>query len=195
MVRLHHLFLDGDESVLKTLSDYFLGNRRGAMTRIRDFIQTRRDRIRERLTPERRRTLRVRTGGKNFDLQDCFQRLNEEYFQGKLDCLVTWGYRRIGTKRSIRLGSYSDRTGVIRVNPVLDRPFVPFYVLDAVLYHEMIHHSLGAEEHHGRRVTHHKAFKETEKKFRHRHRADSWIKHNLSKLGEAERRITPHSRL
>ncbi len=182
-VRLHHMFLDANESVLVSLSGYISGNSNPINKTLKNFIKEHEEKIRK--PPESRKSKRTRImpQGSYFNLQESFERLNQNYFEGRVDCLITWGNRRKRYgQQSIQLGSYSPKTKIIRMSPRLDRSFVPCYVLDDIVYHEMLHHLLDVKKHNGRRVCHHEAFRKMEKNFIHRERARLWIKKNLSRL-------------
>lgn len=65
---------------------------------------------------------------------------------------ITWGPRRQPGRTNIRLGSYDPKRRLIRINPVLDHPDVPDFVLRYVVWHELVHHQLmanGAGHGHG----------------------------------------------
>lgn len=74
--------------------------------------------------------------GRQYDLYELFHRLNERFFGGALTPgPLSWGVRRAHS----RTGIYDPATGGIRLSPVLDGPGVPGYVVEFVLYHEMLH--------------------------------------------------------
>ncbi|MFH0845168.1 MAG: hypothetical protein V1930_06795 [Pseudomonadota bacterium] len=183
LVRLHHMFLSADESVLGSLSEYISGKSKGPDPMISAFIRKNKDKIRKSLAHQYPRARKLLLRGRYFDLQMLYERLNKVYFKGNMDCAITWGYRkRSFRQKSVRLGSYSPRTNIIRINPVLDRDFVPQYVINDVIYHEMLHADLGTERDRGRRLYHHKTFKEKEGSHIHNVKARLWIKTNLSRL-------------
>jgi hypothetical protein len=78
------------------------------------------------------------TQGSHHDLLSIFAGLNDKYFGGTIDALVTWG--RVGPNRTaesqprttIKLGSYSAVERLIRIHPVLDKPWVPRYFVSYV---------------------------------------------------------------
>jgi hypothetical protein len=181
-VRLHHLFLDADEGIIQALADYISGNTGRAIRIIREFIREHRSKIRAKAIPKAR-NVNIRHQGRHFNLLDSFHALNEGYFGGSISSSITWG-KRVGHRRgsSIRLGSYSPSSNIIRINPALDRDFVPNYVLDAIIYHERLHRHLGFQYAGGRRLSHYARFKELERGFVHYERARLWIKNNLPLL-------------
>jgi len=181
-VRLHHLFRGADEGVLKALGEYISGNSRRSLRVIRDFIREHSFKIRQRPLAASRK-IRIMHQGRYFNLLDSFKDLNEQYFGGGIDCSITWGKRMKHSRhRSIRLGSYSPASKIIRINPMLDREFVPRYVVDSITYHEMLHSLLGFKYLERRRLSHYREFKEMEKRFIHQDRAKLWIKNNLNFL-------------
>ena len=87
------------------------------------------------------RQLNLRHEGKHFDLRRIFDRLNNRYFRGRLrDYEVMWSRRRKHRpKNHFVFGTIQEEDRVIRINPLLDQPFVPLWFLQYVLYHEMLH--------------------------------------------------------
>jgi len=182
-VRLHQMFLDAAEDVLRALAAFI---RRPCVRQkhlLRAFIRSHERMIRPARVPEKPKGSRLRPEGKHVDLRACFQKLNEVHFSGRLGCAITWGTRKRGRRpRSIRLGSYCTDKRIIRIHPVLDSPAVPAYVIEDVLYHEMLHHELGMVRSNGRLLSHHREFKAKEKAFPHSARAREWIRKNISWL-------------
>jgi len=182
-IRLHHMFLDADEAVLTSLVAYVSGSLHQVGGWLRAFIQENWIKIRKRRGTHNPRPARIDPQGRYVSLQDAFERLNTAYFEDKVHCAITWGNRkrRPGKKR-VRLGSYSPYSNVIRINPLLDRRGVPSYVIDHVVYHEMLHQQLGIRKRNGRRLGHHEAFREKEKAFARLEEAQTWMRENFSRL-------------
>jgi predicted SprT family Zn-dependent metalloprotease len=182
-IRLHHMFLQADESVWKAVAGFLSGRRETDRKRLRAFIRRHENKIRKSRGPGRERRPRIRHAGRFFHLGAVFDDLNGRLFQETLICAITWGYRR---KRpgmgQVRLGSYSPKTGLIRINPILDRSFVPLYVIEDIVHHEMLHCHLGTVKGNGRTLTHHKTFKTMERAFSDYERAKQWIKRNMHRL-------------
>jgi len=174
-VRLHRIFLGADGGTLDEIAS-FIKRGRGKMPGFRTFI----NRMSASIKHKPPRPSPVRTTGKWRDLQIIFERLNKEYFGGKLVSAITWGS---GTpKRSVRmrtLGSYSSRTDTIRINPVLDKITVPAYYIEFVVYHEMLHAALGIHEKNGRRSVHTHVFRERERLFKEYERALRWERKSI----------------
>ncbi len=162
-VRLHRMFAAADDRLLEEVAA-FLKNRHVAMPRFRQFIRNHRD-----LFPAKRpNRVFLTTSGRFHDLRTLFDDINERYFNGAVKAAITWGAgcsRRVVRKRT--LGSYSERSNLIRINPVLDRRTVPRYYVAFVVYHEMLHAALGISRTGGRRQMHTAEFREREKLFEH----------------------------
>ena len=74
--------------------------------------------------------------GVMYDLEEMFQEINGRFFKGVLSpCRLEWGRQRAHN----RTGLYDPAARCIRISPVLDDPSVPSYVVEFVLYHEMLH--------------------------------------------------------
>jgi SprT-like family len=179
-VRLHGMFLDAPSRVLKALAR-FVQTPEPQLKRqvIRLYRETGLDRTGN--AAPATRTVTLRHQGVFFDLKELFDRLNEDYFGGKVQVLITWG-RRNGRpgRRSVHFGSYNWDRRLIRVNPSLDRCFVPRYFIEYIIYHEMLHADLGFHrDGQGRRSAHSKEFQGREARFRHYERARDWERRNL----------------
>ena len=74
--------------------------------------------------------------GKHFDLHAMFDELNARFFaRGLRKPHLGWSTR--GWRR--QFGSYDPGPNQILLNKRMDRPEVPAYVVEYVLYHEMLH--------------------------------------------------------
>jgi hypothetical protein len=182
-VRLHQMFLDAAEEVLRALAAFIRRPTYRHKSLLRTFIRSHEEKIRPAETLAKPRTPRLCPEGKHVDLKDCFDNLNTVYFGGRLGCAITWGMKKRGRRpRTIRLGSYCTDKRIIRIHPALDSPAVPGFVIEDVLYHEMLHHELGMVRTNGRVLSHHRVFKAKEKAFPHSARAREWIQKNISWL-------------
>ena len=117
------------------------------------------------------------------DIDVMFERLNREYFNGKIQATVKWG-RDVKTqnKRGFRYGSYDENKKLIRLHPRLKQEFVPLYVLELTLYHEMCHQFAPSYKKNGSWQSHHPEFKKKEKEYRNFKDARNWEKNNWHKL-------------
>jgi len=112
--------------------------------------------------------------GRHHSLTAAFDRVNRDYFSGTLPCPgLTW--RRMRATR--KLGQYDALRDLITLNAALDAPSVPEYVIDYVLYHELLHKTLGTQRVNGRRRVHTPEFRKAERQFRHFKEARTFIAH------------------
>jgi predicted metal-dependent hydrolase len=175
-VRLHHMFLAAEPGVVKALSEWIRRPRAKRSGEALDaFIRANRHLIRQK--QPRRRTIRVRTRGRHFDLKRLYDEVNEAHFGGEIKAHITWGQmpKRRGRRRSIRFGSYSHELGLIRIHPLLDQEFVPEYFVRYIVYHEMLHAHLGVSESEtGRRMVHTAEFRKMEEAYPDYDKALTW---------------------
>ena len=181
-IRLHHMFIEADDNVLPALANFLLGRRSGSRVLDR-FIERNGNRIGR---PNRRRRVR----GLHYDLKRIRDAVNRTYFDGRLDTTICWGRASRGSRRSIRLGSYSFDEGLIRIHPVLDQAAVPPSVVVAVVHHEMLHCALGARRQGGRRMVHTREFRERERNYLLYDRSVQWEKDHLVDLLRNQKRST-----
>jgi len=169
-VRLHRMFLNADNQVIGEII-VFLKNRKGDMPHFRRFVRNNK----EQLPKKPPQKVSVTTRGRFYDLRELFDELNEQYFGGMIKTVITWGVK--SSRCSVRkrtLGSYSGRSDLIRINPVLDRKSVPRYFVAFVVYHEMLHAAIGISRQGGRRRLHCREFKKREMLFGDYERAIAW---------------------
>ena len=179
-LRLHHMFLDAPESVVQAIADYAGRGRRKAGPVLDEYIRRQQPLIRQ---ERHSKESELEPQGRWFDLQRLFDKLNEEHFQGGIQARIGWG-RMPGKRRrkSIRLGVYDHQTREIRIHPALDRPDVPTYFVEFIVFHEMLHQLFPSHGHEGRRVHHPRAFRDREKAFPRYAEALGWEKQNLRVL-------------
>ena len=80
------------------------------------------------------------------------------------------------TLTSGKLGHYHVLRDELMVSVTLDHPNVPAYVMDYVMYHELLHKKHGVRRKNGRTIGHFKAFREDEKRFSKYREANEFIK-------------------
>ena len=116
-------------------------------------------------------------------LNKIFLRLNHEYFNGNIKAQIIWGRKRDKRKYSIQLGRYDPKSKEIRLHPILAEDFVPFYYIEYVVYHEMLHADIGIKKKNKKRWEYHSTeFKKREKEFLYYSEAAKWEKENLNFL-------------
>lgn len=178
-LRVHHMFLDAPERVVRAIADYAGRGHRGAGPVLDDFIRGRQPLIRQ----DGRRDPALNPQGRCFDLKAVFDRINQQHFDGGIEAKIGWG-RMPGRRRrkSIRLGVYDHQTREIRIHPALDRSEVPAFFVEFIVFHEMLHQLFPSSGRSGRRVHHPRAFRERERTFPFFEAALRWEKQNLRVL-------------
>jgi len=125
------------------------------------------------------------TKGEIYDLDEIFDSLNFWYFGGGLEKpTLTWSPR----KSYHILGHHDSTHDTISISRSLDSKAVPRFVVDYVLFHEMLHVAHPTVHHKGRRYHHTPSFKRDEQRFAHFHAAEKWIEENIGKLRRAAKR-------
>lgn len=186
-LRLHRLFRHADERLLDHLSRYLMSPRKTDSVELDRFIAAHQEEI-DRTRSLRRKTLI--TQGRKHDLKAILESVCHTYFNGEIDLRIGWGRRprRHRTARRRRrsvsraLATYNFETRTILVSPVLDAPNVPQYVLEWIVYHEVLHHVLPVQEISGRRRYHTHQFRVLERAFIHYEAAKQWEETHLDQL-------------
>ncbi len=171
-VRIHRILLGADEAIFSEVAEGIRKDR-NRFPLIREFIR----RNRTDLLRNDRGPGKVCTKGRVYDLDKIYSDINGRYFGNLVTAVITWG--RHSRRRGVRqrtLGCYDERSGAIRINPCLDRGKIPLYVIENVVYHEMLHAYLGIQTVDGRRRMHTPGFKRLERRFRDYERARKWEK-------------------
>jgi hypothetical protein len=111
-------------------------------------------------------------GGRTFNLDALFDRLNAEHFGGAIERPRIGWTLRDGWRTH---GHYDAAHGTIALSRTLDDPATPGYVVEFVLYHEMLHIALPAEVRGGKRMHHTRAFRAAEARFPRMREAVAWL--------------------
>lgn len=192
-LRLHGCFLEAQEEVLQVVAGYATGALRGARKRqglatLRSQFDRYRSTVSTPETPRRKPRVRLEPRGKTMDLRSVRDELNERFFDGRVEAEITWGRalprrtKRRTRRQTLRLGSYDGQRRLIRIHRVLDEPGVPPEVVEAVVYHEMLHADLPPVVVNGRRYSHTPEFRRREKLFPAHEAAERWLESHLPKL-------------
>ena len=117
------------------------------------------------------------------DLDEIFERMNQEYFNDKVQAKIMWGRDvKSRNKSGFRYGSYDEGKKLIRIHPRLKQDFVPQSVLELTVYHEMCHQFVPSYKKNGTWQSHHPEFKKKEREFKDFKDARNWEKHNWHRL-------------
>jgi hypothetical protein len=100
--------------------------------------------------------------GRVYDLDTVFEELNTRFFHGLMARpRMTWSEHH--SRQS--LGHYDPAHNAIVVSRIFDRPNVPRYAIEYLVYHEMLHLKHPVKLRGNRRCVHGRAFQEEEKQF------------------------------
>jgi predicted SprT family Zn-dependent metalloprotease len=171
-LRLHWMFLRADNHVIREIAA-FIKNGKTKTPFISEYIR-KNDAC---LKNKPFKTPAIHTQGRYHNLRELFVSVNDEYFNSTITALITWGKKN--PRWSVRkrmLGSFCRNTNTIRINPVLDRKTVPQYIINFVIYHEMLHSVMPVEKKNGRRLIHTAEFRRREQLFKDYKKAAAWEK-------------------
>ncbi|MHB8389228.1 MAG: M48 family metalloprotease [Acidobacteriaceae bacterium] len=100
--------------------------------------------------------------GRYYDLDEVFDHLNRQFFNGLLGRpVLTWSAH--SARR--QLGHYDAAHNTIVVSRVFDRPETPRYAVEYLVFHEMLHLKHPVRMRGGRRCVHSREFQQEEKMF------------------------------
>jgi hypothetical protein len=139
----------------------------------RDHVRTRQFWApRRQLYLSRSKNMIFRPVGSSRDLETVFSYVNSFYFEGRLEKPDMAWLRE--SPRS-RMGLYHPPLRVLAVNRVLDSDRIPRYVLEFVMYHELLHDAVDYIEGPSRRTVHTKEFRLREREFTRHDEAQKWL--------------------
>ena len=117
--------------------------------------------------------------GEVYNLDEIFSDVNSRYFRDAIPKpVLTWS-----TRKTYRiLGHHDAAHEHVAISRSLDSKDVPRYVVEHVLFHEMLHIAHPTQHVNGRRYNHTAAFKRDERKFAHYEKAERWIERNVRRL-------------
>ncbi len=184
-IRLHRCIEQAGTHLLSELKNYILRGNRKSKQRLREYVNS--FHIRHR-TEQKNSS----ADGTNYDLQQLFDQLNQQYFKNSLYCTIGWGkkpscrYLQRATARkmlrSIQLGSYDLHANHIRIHPRLDTSLVPKYYISWVIFHEMVHCAIPPVKRNGKMLYHSSKFHEIESLFELKESSLQWQEKNLALL-------------
>ena len=181
-LRVQKLFRQAPEAVWGALIDHVRGTGGGASTVLRQYVR-RHQHLLKPQSQRRARTRALHARGRHFDLEAIYQALNRDYFGNQVQARITWGRRPPRRpRRSIRFGAYNSAERLIRINPLLDQAFVPRYVVENVVFHEMLHQTNPPQHLNGRWSIHTPAFRRAERGFPRFEQAEAWQRQHMVRL-------------
>ena len=125
----------------------------------------------------------ARSRGQHFDLQKLFNKVNQAYFSGQVE-RPNLMWNKTLTHR--KFGHYQVNSDTLMLSISLDKASTPDYVVEFVMYHELLHKQLGVVTNHGRRYAHTKAFREAEARFPKQKQAQAYLNELSAKIGKGK---------
>lgn len=181
-VRVHHMFLEAGSEELDALALWIRRKDPEARKILNAYVRENRYLIRERWE-ERDPDPGGLARGEVYDLHRIYSDLNRRFFNNRVKARIQWGPRiSRRRRRSIKLGQYIEEDRRIVISPALDRRSVPRYMVEWVVYHEMLHDLLGFKVINGVNYAHFPEFRRQEQQYPHYRRATDWEERNLDKL-------------
>ena len=111
--------------------------------------------------------------GAFYDLAEIFNHVNAQFFDGRMARpRLAWSRSFTGRK----FGHYDFLRDTVMVTSSLDRPDIPKFVVNYIMYHELLHKKHGTRWKNGRGYAHTPAFYAEERRFPEYHKADAIIK-------------------
>jgi hypothetical protein len=166
-VRLHEKFLTAPQKVWDALAAYISRRRRSDWSVVADFASA----IDTSAEKPAERKITLRQKGEVYDLAKIAKDVNRRFFNGRVKYRIGWGRERSVRSRrgrgiSIRYGSWSRSSGIIRIHPLLDDRRVPQKFVEYIVFHEMLHAVVPSDHSdNGRRYDHPENFRAFERAY------------------------------
>ncbi len=110
--------------------------------------------------------------GQYYDLNELFHDVNQHYFKNRCQApKLKWTTRF--TRR--KYGMYLPSTDTVVVSLSLDQPSVPRYVVEFIVYHELLHKILGMKDTAKRQIAHTTEFRRRERLFERYEEAQQFL--------------------
>lgn len=106
------------------------------------------------------------TKGTLYDLQEVFEAVNRQYFDGSVQAYARWGkYASAVSYMSVRKDSRGNSYNLITVAGAYNHPKVPRFAIEGVVYHEMLHIIIPEFRNNGRRIIHGPELRKKEREY------------------------------
>jgi len=180
LVRLSDLLEGAPENILRAIAHILLAKMyrqpidRSLAARYRRYIGSHEIVRKAHLVRQMRgRKLLRPAQGRNYDLDAIFEELNSRFFHGLMARpRMSWSQTR--TRRI--LGHYDPAHNAIIISRIFDHPAVPRFVLEYIVYHEMLHLKHPVKLRGSRRCVHSAEFQAEEKLFPRAAEAEALLK-------------------
>ena len=180
LIRLSDLLEGAPEPVLRAIAHILLAKMyrqpidRGHAARYRKYVGSHEIVRKAHLVRQMRgRKLLRPPRGHYYDLDAIFEELNSRFFHGLMARpRMSWSQ----TKTRRILGHYDPAHNAIIISRIFDHPGVPRYVLEYIVYHEMLHLKHPVKLRGSRRCVHSEEFQAEERLFPHASEANAFLK-------------------
>jgi predicted metal-dependent hydrolase len=180
LVRLSDLLEGAPENVLRAIAHILLAKMyrqpvdRGHAARYRRYVGSHEIVRKAHLVRQMRgRKLLRGARGHFYDLDAIFEELNTRFFHGLMARpRMSWSVTR--TRRI--LGHYDPAHNAIIISRIFDHPAMPRFVVEYVVYHEMLHLKHPVRLRGSRRCVHSAEFQAEERLFPRAAEAEAWLK-------------------
>jgi predicted metal-dependent hydrolase len=180
LVRLSDLLEGAPEAVLRAIAHILLAKMyrqpidRSHAVRYRKYVASHEIVRKAHLVRQMRGSKRLRSaGGVVYDLDAIFEDLNTRFFHGLMGRpRMSWSQ----TKTRRMLGHYDPAHNAITISRVFDHFAVPRFVLEYIVYHEMLHLKHPVRLRGSRRCVHSAEFQAEEKLFPKAAEAEAFLK-------------------
>ena len=116
--------------------------------------------------------LRSHLGGVHHSLETVFARVNERFFRGLMPRpRLVWSV--VITAR--KFGHYDQLHDTLLISATVDRADVPEFVVDFLMYHELLHKEMGVDRSGGRAYAHTPEFRAAERRFPQYAEAEAYL--------------------
>jgi hypothetical protein len=180
LVRLSDLLEGAPEPILRAIAHILLAKMyrqpidRARAARYRKYIGSHELVRKAHLVRQMRGHKRLRSArGFFYDLDLVFEDLNTRFFHG-LMARPRMSWSQLRTRRI--LGHYDPAHNAIIISRIFDHPAVPAFVLEYIVYHEMLHLKHPVRMRGSRRCVHSPEFQAEEKLFPHIAQANAFLK-------------------
>ena len=180
LVRLSDLLEGAPDAVLRAIAHILLAKMyrmpidRAEAARYRKYVGSHEIVRKAHLVRQMRGRKRLRSPrGHFYDLDAVFEQLNLRFFHGlMMRPRMSWSQ----TKTRRILGHYDPAHNAIIISRIFDHPAVPQFVLEYIVYHEMLHLKHPVKLRGSRRCVHSAEFQAEEKLFPRVTEADAFLK-------------------
>lgn len=180
LVRLSDLLEGAPDTVLRSIAHILLAKMyrrpidRGQSARYRKYVASHEIVRKTHLVRQIRGRKRLRPAcGHFYDLDAIFEELNTRFFHGLMARpRMSWAQ----TKSRRILGHYDPAHNAIIISCIFDHPAIPQYVLEYIVYHEMLHLKHPVRLRGSRRCVHSVEFQAEEKLFPDMREANAFLK-------------------